>query len=115
MNARLSSMLQYTLCVSRIAHYLKVMGRDRIGSYQDAQSIERDFQTWLYQYTTASDEASDELRAKYPLNEAKIKVTEKLGSPGKYYSVIHLRPHFQLDQMVSSIKLITELSPEHIV
>ncbi len=55
------------------------------------------------------------LRAKYPLNEAKIKVTEKLGSPGKYYSVIHLRPHFQLDQMVSSIKLITELSPEHIV
>ncbi|HAS6309874.1 TPA: type VI secretion system contractile sheath large subunit [Vibrio vulnificus] len=114
-NARLSSMLQYTLCVSRIAHYLKVMGRDRVGSYQDAQSIERDFQAWLHKYTTASDEASDELRAKYPLNEAKIKVTEKLGSPGKYYSVIHLRPHFQLDQMVSSIKLITELSPEHIV
>lgn len=114
-NARLSSMLQYTLCVSRIAHYIKVMGRDRIGSYQDAQSIERDFQTWLHKYTTASDEASDELRAKYPLNEARIKVTEKLGSPGNYYSVIHLRPHFQLDQMVSSIKLITELSPEHIL
>ncbi|MCG3726262.1 type VI secretion system contractile sheath large subunit [Vibrio cincinnatiensis] len=114
-NARLSSMLQYTLCVSRIAHYIKVMGRDRVGSYQDAQSIERDFQAWLHKYTTASDEASDELRAKYPLNEARIRVTEKLGSPGNYYSVIHLRPHFQLDQMVSSIKLITELSPEHIL
>ncbi|WP_217533388.1 type VI secretion system contractile sheath large subunit [Vibrio metschnikovii] len=115
MNARLSSMLQYTLCVSRIAHYIKVMGRDRVGSYQDAESIERDFQAWLHRYTTASDEASDELRAKYPLNEARIKVTEKLGSPGNYYSIIHLRPHFQLDQMVSSIKLITELSPEHIL
>ncbi|EGR1480640.1 type VI secretion system contractile sheath large subunit, partial [Vibrio parahaemolyticus] len=52
---------------------------------------------------------------KYPLNEAKIKVREKRDTPGHFYSVIHLRPHFQLDQMVSSIKLITELSPEHLV
>lgn len=114
-NAKLTSMLQYTLCVSRVAHYLKVMGRDKIGGYQDAESLERDFQRWLHQYTTASDEASDELRAKYPLNEAKITVREKRETPGHYYSVIHLRPHFQLDQMVSSIKLITELSPEHMV
>ncbi|TOE53903.1 type VI secretion protein [Vibrio parahaemolyticus] len=114
-NAKLTSMLQYTMCVSRIAHYVKVMGRDKIGGYQDAASLEREFQTWLHQYTTASDEASDELRAKYPLNEAKIKVREKRDTPGHFYSVIHLRPHFQLDQMVSSIKLITELSPEHLV
>ncbi len=71
MNAKLTSMLQYTLCVSRIAHYIKVMGRDKVGGYQDSDSIQRDFQQWLHQYTTASDEASDELRAKYPLNEAK--------------------------------------------
>ncbi|MGR5235985.1 type VI secretion system contractile sheath large subunit [Vibrio alfacsensis] len=114
-NAKLSSMLQYTLCVSRIAHYIKMMGRDKMGSYQDAAAIQRDFQHWLHQYTTASDEASDELRAKYPLNEAVISVKEKRDSPGHYYSVIHLRPHFQLDQMVSAIKLITELSPEHVV
>ena len=112
-NDKLTSMLQYTLCVSRIAHYIKVMGRDKVGSYQDASAIERDFQKWLHQYTTASDEASDELRAKYPLNEAQIRVREKRDSPGHYYSTVHLRPHFQLDQMVSSIKLITELSPEH--
>lgn len=114
-NAKLSSMLQYTLCVSRIAHYIKVMGRDKIGSYQDSSAIQRDFQHWLHQYTTASDEASDELRAKYPLNEASIAVKEKRDAPGHYYSVIHLRPHFQLDQMVSAIKLITELSPEKVV
>ncbi|BCL70005.1 conserved hypothetical protein [Vibrio nigripulchritudo SFn27] len=111
-NSRLSSMLQYTLCVARIAHYIKVMGRDKVGSYQNAASIEGDFQRWLHQYTTASDEASDELRAKYPLNEAKIQVKEKQGSPGHYYSIIHLRPHFQLDQMVSSVRLITELAPD---
>ncbi|MGI9949257.1 type VI secretion system contractile sheath large subunit [Vibrio hyugaensis] len=114
-NAKLSSMLQYTLCVSRIAHYIKVMGRDKIGSYQDSFAIQRDFQHWLHQYTTASDEASDELRAKYPLNEASISVKEKRDAPGNYYSVIYLRPHFQLDQMVSAIKLITELSPEQVV
>lgn len=110
-NARLSSMLQYILCVSRFAHYIKVMGRDKVGSYETASSVEQDFQRWLHQYTTASDEGTDEIRAKRPLNEARIQVKEQVGRSGHYYSIIHLRPHFQLDQMVSSIRLITELSP----
>lgn len=110
-NARLSSMLQYILCVSRFAHYLKVMGRDKVGSFDTAATIERELQSWLHKYTTASDEASDEIRARYPLNEAKIQVKDRLDRPGHYYSIIHLRPHFQLDQMVSNIRLITELSP----
>ncbi|KLV03752.1 type VI secretion protein [Photobacterium aquae] len=110
-NARLSSMLQYILCASRFAHYIKVMGRDKVGMYATAESIETEFQRWLFNYTTASDEASDEVRSRYPLNEARIQVKEKSGRPGHYYSIIHLRPHFQLDQMVSSIRLITELAP----
>lgn len=110
-NARLSSMLQYILCASRFAHYIKIMGRDRVGMYATAESIETEFQRWLFGYTTASDEASDEVRSRYPLNEARIQVKEKSGQPGHYYSIIHLRPHFQLDQMISSIRLITELSP----
>ncbi|MDO6575251.1 hypothetical protein, partial [Staphylococcus pasteuri_A] len=89
-------MLQYVMCVSRFAHYLKVMGRDRVGSFENADSIERDLQSWLRSYTTASDEASDEIRARYPLNEANIQVKEQSGKPGHYYSIIHLRPHFQL-------------------
>ncbi|WP_432455105.1 MULTISPECIES: type VI secretion system contractile sheath large subunit [unclassified Agarivorans] len=112
-NARLSSMLQYVLCVSRFAHYLKIIGRDRVGRFDSAHLIERDLQRWLHRYTTASDEASDEIRARYPLNEASIQVKEQRGKPGHYYSIIHLRPHFQLDQMVSSIRLITELSPSY--
>ncbi|KMV31746.1 type VI secretion protein [Photobacterium swingsii] len=110
-NARLASMLQYILCVSRFAHYIKVIGRDKIGSFETADQIERYFQKWLMQYTTSSDSLSEEMRSKYPLHEARIRVKEKLGNRGCFYSVIHLRPHFQLDQMVSNIRLITELSP----
>lgn len=112
-NSRLSSMLQYILCVSRFAHYLKIMGRERIGVFDNAQSIERDMQSWLHGYTTASDEASDEIRARYPLCEAKIQVKDRQDKPGYFYSIIHLQPHFQLDQMVSSIRLVTELAPQH--
>ncbi|WDE03287.1 type VI secretion system contractile sheath large subunit [Thalassomonas viridans] len=112
-NAKLSAMLQYILCVSRFAHYLKVLGREKVGSYQSARLCEQELQTWLHQYTTASDSASDEVRSKYPLHSARIQVKEMQGKPGHYYSVIQLQPHFQLDQMVSSIKLVTELTPKH--
>lgn len=112
-NARLSSMLQYILCVSRFAHYVKVMGREKVGSHSTAESIEREFQQWILQYTTAMEDASDDVRSRYPLNEGRIQVKEKAGQPGHYYSIIHLRPHFQLDQMVSSIRLITELSSQN--
>lgn len=112
-NARLSSMLQYILCVSRFAHYLKLLARDRVGSYSTAQACERDLQAWINNYTTASDSASEHIRSKYPLSNAKIKVSENKANPGHYFSVLQLQPHFQLDQMVSNIKLITELSPHH--
>lgn len=112
-NAKLSSMMQYILCVSRFAHYIKRLGREKVGSYFTAKACESQIQSWLHQYTTASDSASDEVRSKYPLSSAKVTVKEMNGKPGHFYSVIHLQPHFQLDQMVSSIKLVTELSPRN--
>lgn len=112
-NAKLSSMLQYTLCVSRFAHYIKVLGREKIGTFNNAELCERELQKWLHQYTTASDSASDEVRSKYPLQSAQVQVKEMRGKPGHYYSTIQLQPHFQLDQMVSSIKLVTELTPKN--
>lgn len=110
-NAKLSSMLQYILCVSRFAHYLKVLGREKLGTYSSAELCERDLQKWLHQYTAGGDSASEELRSKYPLYSAQVKVREMIGKPGCYSSVIQLQPHFQLDQMISSIKLVTELTP----
>ncbi|MFC3151755.1 type VI secretion system contractile sheath large subunit [Litoribrevibacter euphylliae] len=112
-NSKLSSMLQYILCVSRFAHYIKVIGRDKVGSFQSADSCQRELQGWLHGYTTASDSASEEVRARYPLHEGQIQVKEMRGQPGRYFSIIRLQPHFQLDQMATSIKLVTELTPKH--
>ena len=93
-NARLSSMLQYILCVSRFAHYLKLLARDRVGSYSTAQACERDLQAWINNYTTASDSASEHIRSKYPLSNAKIKVSENKANPGHYFSVLQLRGRY---------------------
>jgi type VI secretion system protein ImpD len=111
-NAKLSSMLQYTFCVSRFAHYLKLLGREKLGTYSSAELCERELQKWLHQYTAGGDSSSEEIRSKYPLYSAQVKIKEMVGKPGCYYSVMQLQPHFQMDQMVSSIKLVTELTPQ---
>lgn len=108
-NARLSVMLQHILCTGRIAHYLKMMCRDRSGSYTTAEDLERDIQEWLFALTVSSEDADLETLAKYPLADGSISVDEVPGKPGTYSSVVHLRPHFQLDQMTSSIRLMTEM------
>ncbi|MEQ6885529.1 type VI secretion system contractile sheath large subunit [Salicola sp. Rm-C-2C1-2] len=110
-SARLAAMLHYTLCVSRFAHYLKVMGRDRVGGYRSPEECETHLQKWLHSYTMATEGASDEMRARFPLRSASVSVKQKVGDPGRYYSVIRLQPHFQLDQLVTSMRLITELTP----
>ncbi|MDV2078925.1 type VI secretion system contractile sheath large subunit [Marinobacter xestospongiae] len=110
-SAKLSAMLHYILCVSRFAHYLKVMGRDRVGGYRTPEECESQLQRWIHGYTMATEGASDELRARFPLRDAKVSVKARAGEPGKYYSIIHLQPHFQLDQLVTGMRLITELTP----
>lgn len=108
-NAKLSAMLQYMLCTARIAHYLKMMCRDRSGSYDSAADIERSIGDWLFKLSVSSEDADPEAQAKYPLADSGISVREVPGKPGCFASVIHLRPHFQLDQMSSSIRLTTEI------
>lgn len=110
-NARLSAMMQYMFCVSRFAHYLKVIGRDRIGSFATAQEVQNYLQRWLLNYTVDADDASMQAKARAPLREGRVEVREKPGKPGSYYCVMHLRPHFQLDQVVTAVKLVTELAP----
>ena len=110
-NARLSSMLQYILCVSRFAHYIKVMVRDRVGLFVGAADCEEYLRRWLMSYTTASDKGGSELRAKFPLREARVQLRERPDKPGTYACVIHLRPHLELDQMVTAVRLVTELAP----
>ena len=109
-NARISAMLQYMLCVARFAHYVKVLGRDRVGSFAEADEFERFVHRWLQRYVTSDDSASTNVKAQYPLREAHVEMRETPGKPGSYMSVVHLRPHFQLDEMVASVKLVTEVA-----
>ncbi len=109
-NAKLSSMLQHVLCASRIAHYIKVMIRDKIGSFITAEECEAYLREWLFKYTTGREDLEWEEQARYPLREAAVQVREHPEKPGQYLCVIHLRPHYQLDQMVSELELVTELA-----
>ena len=110
-NARLSAMLQYMLCVSRFAHYIKVLGRDRVGSTLTAADCQNMLQRWILQYCTSDDEASAAMLARYPLREALIEVRDRPGQPGAYSCSAWLKPHFQLDQIVSAYEIVTELAP----
>jgi type VI secretion system ImpC/EvpB family protein len=99
-NARLSAMLQYILCASRFAHYLKVIGRDRVGSFTTPAELQNYLRSWLTKYTTASDKGD----ATYPLREAKVEVEELDEKPGSYLCRFSLRPHYQLEQLASMLK-----------
>lgn len=109
-NARLSAMLQHVLCGSRIAHYIKVMIRDKVGSFITAERCESFLQDWLLKYTTGREDLDWEEQARYPLKEGAVRVKEHPSKPGEFLCVIHLQPHYQLDQMVSELELVTELS-----
>jgi len=108
-NAKLSVMLQHILCGSRIAHYIKIIFRDKIGSFIGPESVEEYIQNWLHKYTTGRDDLDWEAQARYPLREASVKVKEHPAKPGQFLCQIHIKPHYQLDQMVSELELATEL------
>jgi len=108
-NARLSAQLQYMFAVCRISHYLKSMMRDKVGSFAAASNIETYLNGWINQYVLNSDDASQEQKAKYPLREASVQVQEVPGRPGVYRAVSFLRPHFQLDELSVSLRLVAEL------
>jgi len=108
-NARLSAQLPYMLAMCRFAHYLKAMMRDKIGSFMSRQDCERFLNQWISNYVCADDNASQAAKAKLPLREAAIQVSEIPGKPGAYRAVAFLRPHFQLDELSVSLRLVAEL------
>jgi type VI secretion system protein ImpC len=110
-NARLSTQLQYIFATSRFAHYLKSMMRDKIGSFMERKDAERFLNRWIANYVTSDDSASASTKAKFPLREARIEVAEVPGKPGCYRAVAFLRPHFQLDELSVSLRLVADLPP----
>jgi type VI secretion system protein ImpC len=108
-NARLSAQLPYIFAVSRFAHYLKAMMRDKIGSFMSRTDCERWLNQWIMNYVTPDDTAAPSIKAQRPLRDAKITVEEIPGKPGAYKAVAFLRPHFQLDELSMSLRLVAEL------
>jgi type VI secretion system protein ImpC len=108
-NARLSAQLPYLMACSRFAHYLKAMMRDKIGSFMSREEAETFLNRWITGYVTPDDSASPAAKAARPLREARIDVSEVPGKPGVYRAVAFLRPHFQLDELTVSLRLVAEL------
>ncbi len=108
-NARLSSNLSYILAVSRFAHYLKAMMRDKIGSYMTRIECEQFLNRWISGYVVDSASASAAMKARHPLAEARVDVMEIPGKPGAYRAVAFLKPHFQLDELTVSMRLVADL------
>jgi type VI secretion system protein ImpC len=108
-NSRLSAQLPYLLAVCRFAHYLKSMMRDKIGSFTSRGETERFLNKWIMQYVTEDDSASQTVKAQFPLREARIEVAEVPGKPGAFRAVAFLRPHFQLEELTVSLRLVADL------
>ncbi len=110
-NARLSSQLQYLLAVSRFAHYLKSIMRDKIGSFMTRKNCEDFLNRWISNYVLLDDDAGQEMKARFPLREARVDVSEIPGKPGAYRAVAFLKPHYQLDELTISLRLVANLPP----
>ncbi len=108
-NAELSAKFNLLLCTSRFAHYLKVMARDKIGSFMTAQQCQDWLNQWIGQYCIDPTFASEEAKAERPLSDARVDVREVEGKPGWYEAVAYLKPHFQLETLTTSMRLVAEV------
>ena len=108
-NAAISARLPYIMASSRIAHFLKVIARDKIGSFMERQDCEEWLKRWIANYVSSDPHPSDEVKARYPLAEAEIKVEEIPGAPGSYNAVAWLRPWLQLEELTASLRMVAKI------
>ena len=108
-NEAISARLPYMMATSRFAHYLKVIGRDKIGSFMEASDTEDWLNRWINNYVNANDSAGAEARASYPLRDAKVSVEEIPGRPGSYNAVAWLRPWLQMEELTTSLRMVARI------
>lgn len=109
-SARLSGQIHYLLAVSRFAHFMTAMMREKVGSFMSRDDSERFLNLWIQNYVLLDDSANQETKSQFPLREAHIEVTELPGRPGVYLAIAYLRPHFQLDELSISLRVVVRLS-----
>ncbi|WP_115719786.1 type VI secretion system contractile sheath large subunit [Gallaecimonas mangrovi] len=108
-NAQISAMLPYIMAASRFAHYIKVIMREKVGAFMTRGNVESYLNTWISQYVLLDENAAQVMKAAYPLSAASVTVTDVPGRPGVYKATLFLRPHFQLEELTTSIRLVAEL------
>jgi type VI secretion system protein ImpC len=108
-NAAISARLPYIMASSRFAHYLKVMARDKIGSFMEASDVERWLNRWILNYVNSNEQAGQETKARYPLREAQVRVQEIPGKPGSYNAVAYLRPWLQMEELTTSLRMVARI------
>lgn len=112
-NAAISARLPYLMATSRFAHYLKVMARDKIGSFMEVDDCEQWLNRWIQNYVNTNTQVSAQMKAEYPLRDARIEVKEIPGRPGAYNAVAYLRPWLQLEELTASLRLVARI-PERV-
>jgi type VI secretion system protein ImpC len=109
-NANLAARLPYLFACCRFSHYLKCIVRDKIGSFKDRESMQRWLQKWIIQYVDGDPANSSETtKAMKPLAAAEVVVEEVEGNPGYYTSNFYLRPHYQLEGLTVSLRMVSKL------
>jgi len=108
-NAAISSRLPYIMATSRFSHFLKVIGRDKIGSFMEVDECEKWLDRWIHNYVTSDPHPSAEVKASYPLAEAKVEVKEIPGKPGSYNAVCWMRPWLQLEELTTSMRMVASI------
>jgi type VI secretion system protein ImpC len=111
-NANLASRLPYTFATCRFAHYLKCIVRDKLGSFASRNDMQDFLNTWIKQFVLLDDNASQGAKARKPLAAADVVVEEVEGNPGYYSSKFYLKPHYQLEGLSVSLRLVTKLPSE---
>lgn len=112
-NARISARLPYIMATGRFAHYLKIMARDKIGSFMEAEDCQAWLNRWITNYVNTNENAGAESKARYPLREAKVEVQAIPGRPGAYNAVAYLRPWLQMEELTASLRMVARI-PERV-
>ena len=108
-NAAISARMPYLMATSRFAHYLKVMARDKIGSFMEATDVEAWLNRWINNYVNSNESAGQEMKARFPLREARVEVREIPGRPGSYNAIAYLRPWLQMEELTTSMRLVARI------
>ncbi len=108
-NAAISARLPYIMATARFSHFLKVIGRDKIGSFMEVEDCEAWLDRWIHNYVSADEKPDSEAKARYPLREAKIQVKEVPGQPGVYNAIAWMRPWLQLEELTTSMRMVARI------